>query len=505
MPQPAASLLVLLSSAAVLVLELLAARLLIPYVGNTLETYTAIIGVVLAGIALGTWLGGRAADRRDPRRLLAPLLVAGGALAAIAVPLVDGLGAGLRGASPFTTTVLTAITFLAPAAVLSAVTPVVIKLQLNSLDETGHVVGRLSALSTVGGIAGSFLTGFVLVALFPTRATIRVVAVLLVLGGIVVAVGLARGGAGRGLGRLGADGSAPLLGVAPLVLAALAGAASFATDGPCQEESRYYCIAVRAYAPDPSAQVLWLDTLSHSAVDPDDPSRLVFTYTAWYGDVITATFPDGRPLRALHVGAGGLTMPRWLRAEHPGSTQVVAELDPAVVRTAVERLGFAPGPDVGIRTADARRVAAELAADPAARGTFDVIVGDAFGGIAVPWHLATREAAADLAALLGPDGVYVLNVIDFGPREFLRAELATLSDVFPHVGVIRRGDGAGGNHVLIASHAPIDADAIRAVNAGRARADEVLTDAATAALADDAPVLTDDRAPVDQLLTPSPS
>ena len=503
MPPFAAALLVFLSSAAVLVLELLAARLLIPYVGNTLETYTAIIGVVLAGIALGTWLGGLAADRRDPRRLLAPLLVAGGALAAVAVPLVDGLGAGLRGASPFTTTVLTAITFLAPAAVLSAVTPVVIKLQLASLDETGHVVGRLSALSTVGGIAGSFLTGFVLVALFPTRATVRAVAVLLVLGGVLVAVLLARGGAGRALGRLGPDGSAPLLGIAPLVLALLAGGASLATDGPCEEESRYYCLAVRPYAPDPTAQVLWLDTLSHSAVDPADPTRLVFTYTAWYGDVISATFPDGRPLRALHVGAGGLTMPRWLRAEHPGSTQVVAELDPAVVRTAVDRLGFAPGPDVEIRTADARRVAAALAADPAARGTFDLVIGDAFGGIAVPWHLATREAAADLAALLGPDGVYVLNVIDFGPREFLRAEMATLADVFPHVGLVRRSDGAGGNHVIVASHAPIDATAIRAVNTARGRDDEVLVGAEASALAAEAPVLTDDRAPVDQLLTPT--
>ena len=103
MPSPFASLLVFLSSAAVLVLELLAARLLIPYVGNTIETYTAIIGIVLAGIALGTWLGGRAADRTAPRRLLAPLLVAGGALAAVTVPIVDVLAVGLRGTGAATT------------------------------------------------------------------------------------------------------------------------------------------------------------------------------------------------------------------------------------------------------------------------------------------------------------------------------------------------------------------------------------------------------------------
>lgn len=492
---------VFLSSAAVLVLELLAARLLIPYVGNTLETYTAIIGVVLAGIALGTWLGGRAADRRDPRRLVPPLLVAGGALAAVAVPLVDVLGAGRTGSGPLTTTVVTAITFLAPAAVLSAVTPVVIKLQLASLDETGHVVGRLSALSTLGGIAGTFLTGFVLVALFPTRATVRTVALLLVLGGITLALVLSRGGAGRALGRLGQDGSAPLLGIAPLVLAALAGGASLATDGRCDLESRYYCISVRDHGSEAGVQVLMLDTLAHSAIDLDDPTRLVFTYVAWYADAVTGSFPDGRPLRALHVGAGGLSMPRWLRVAHPGSTQVVAELDAAVVRTAVDRLGFTPGPDVVVRSADARRVAADLADDPRQRGTFDLVVGDAFGGIAVPWHLTTREAVADLAVLLGTGGVYVLNVIDFGPRDFLRAEAATLSEAFAHVAMLQRTGGPGGNHVLIASQAPLALDRIAAVNRARGRQDELIHGVALDMLIAGARPLTDDRAPVDQLLT----
>ena len=511
MPSPLASLLVFLSSAAVLVLELLAARLLIPYVGNTIETYTAIIGVVLAGIALGTWLGGRAADRTAPRRLLAPLLVAGGGLAAFTVPIVDVLGAGLRGTGPATAIVLATLAVLVPAAVLSAVTPVVIKLQLDSLERTGSVVGRLSAVSTFGGIAGTFLTGFVLVALFPTRATIRVLAVLLVLGGVTVAVGLARGGADRGLGRLGADGSTPLLGIAPLVVAALAIGASLGTSGPCEEESAYYCIAVRDDPRSDTGRVLWLDTLPHSHVDLADPTVLSFTYTAWYGDVIGAVAPDGDPLRALHVGAGGLTMPRYLRSEHPGSSQVVLELDPLVVDVAIERLGFAPGADVRIVTGDARRAVADLAAGGDGAGgaavagpPFDLVIGDAFGGIAVPWHLTTREFVADLRATMTDDGVYVLNLIDHGPRDLLRAEAATLADVFAHVGVLERADGRGGNHVLIASDSPLPVDAILARNRGRGRDDALVTGAALAALVEGAPVLRDDRAPVDQLLTPRP-
>jgi MFS family permease len=511
MPSFAASLLVFLSSAAVLVLELLAARLLIPYVGNTIETYTAIIGVVLGGIALGTWLGGRAADRTAPRRLLAPLLVSGGALAAFTVPVVDVLGVGLRGTGPASAMILATLAVLVPAAVLSAITPVVIKLQLDSLERTGSVVGRLSALATLGGIAGTFLTGFVLVALFPTRATIRMLALLLVLGGITVAFVLARSGE-RALGRLGDDGSTPLLGIAPVVVALLSIGVSLATDGPCEEESAYFCIAVRDDPDSATGRVLWLDTLPHSHVDPTDPTVLSFTYTAWYGDAIGAVAPDGGPLRALHIGAGGLTMPRYLRSEHPGSTQLVLELDPLVVDVAQRRLGFEPGDDVRIVTGDARRTVtdlAQLARTDGSVGTagaagFDLVIGDAFGGIAVPWHLTTREFVADLHTLMAPDGVYLLNIIDHAPRLFLRAELATIADVFRHVAVIERADGRGGNHVVVASDAPLPVDAITRRNRSRARDDVVTTGTTLAALVGDAGVLIDDRAPVDQLLTPRP-
>ena len=138
MPALAAAALVFLSSAAVLVLEILAARLLAPYVGDTLETYTAIIGTILAGIAVGSWYGGRSPTGATLARLIGPLLIVGGGLSFLAIPLVDLFGSGLRGASGVRPPSLTTlIAFFLPAAVLSAVTPAVIKLQLASLEETG--------------------------------------------------------------------------------------------------------------------------------------------------------------------------------------------------------------------------------------------------------------------------------------------------------------------------------------------------------------------------------
>jgi hypothetical protein len=504
MPPFAAAALVFLSSAAVLVLEILAARLLAPYVGVTLETYTAIIGVILAGIAVGSWLGGKAADARDPRGLLSPLLVVGGALAFASIPVIDLLGASLRGGGPAATTVLTVLAFFLPAAVLSGVTPAVIKIQLASLEETGRVVGRLSALSTAGAIFGTFFTGFLLVAAFPTRPVVRATAVFLIMLGVGTAVYL------RSERSVTAGGMVAVL---------AAGTLSFVSPHPCEHESAYYCAFIVEEGD--AGRALHLDTLRHSYVDLDDPSHLEFLYTQWFGDTIETIAPDGQPVTALHIGGGGFTMPGYLRSEHPGSFSTVLEVDPLLVELSQEKLGLELGPDLEILTGDARVTVAEVPDD-----TYDVVIGDAFGGVAVPWHLATEEFARLMAERMTADGVYMMNVIDYGPRDFLRAEVATLAEVFDHVAVIGRpgafgelgrtdpggqpqapvpDETVGGNHVVVASDRPLPIDALIATNRGRARVDLILHGAELEAFIEGAPVLTDDNAPVDQLLTPRPT
>ena len=149
----AARVLVFFASASVLVLEILAGRMMAPYVGVTLESFTGIIGTVLAGIAIGSWLGGRLADRYPPRRILPIVLISGGILALLTYPIVTLVGPS-SSASPVDIVVLAAVSFFAPAAVLSAVTPTVTKIRLHTLAETGSVVGRLSAIATAGAIFG---------------------------------------------------------------------------------------------------------------------------------------------------------------------------------------------------------------------------------------------------------------------------------------------------------------------------------------------------------------
>ncbi|MDN4162360.1 fused MFS/spermidine synthase [Nocardioides abyssi] len=473
------------ASAAVLVVELVALRLLAPYLGLTLETNTLVIGLALAAIALGSWGGGRAADVVDPRRTLAPLLGVSGVVVAATPFLVRGAAETAGGPVLL---LAAAVTIGVPGALLSAVTPMATKLALTSLAETGAVVGRLSGLSTAGSIAGTVLTGFVLVSAVPVSGILVGLGALLVLVAAVVGVRVqgARGAApvlalvvgGTGLGALGAV-------VAP---------------GGCDVETRYHCARVQTDPERASGRVLVLDGLRHSYVDLADPTHLEFEYVQAIASVVDASFPAGEPLAAYHLGGGGLTLPRYLAEVRPGTASLVSEIDPGVVAVDRDLLGLETGPRLEVRVEDGR-----LGLDRLTDDSRDLVVGDAFGGVSVPWHLTTREAVGEVRRVLRDEGVYAANLIDRGPLAFARAQVATLREVFDHValvarpGAFRRVDG--GNLVVVASDRPLDLAAVTRSLGDRGLGWTARADADLDGWVSDAEVLTDDHAPVDQLLT----
>jgi len=484
-PSWAAGTVVFGATAAVLVLEILAGRLLAPYVGVTLQTYTGIIGTVLAGIAVGTWYGGFLADNVDPRRLLGPLITLGGALSLATIPVVRLFGEAFAGGGIVAIVVLSALGFFAPAAVLSAVGPTVVKLRLRSLHQTGVVVGRLSALGTLGAIAGTFVTGFVLVSAAPVSTLITVLGIVLVAAGGGLWLWLSRGSPSLMIWALLAAGTGLGLGLAVGV--------------PCHVETVYYCARIEVDPDRPSGRLLVLDDLRHSYVDLDDPTHLEFRYTQLFAAALDVVRPGTEAMDALHIGGGGFTMPRLLAATRPGTSSLVLELDPGIVDIARERLGLTTDASLEVEVGDARLGVEDLGDDG-----YDVVFGDAFGGLAVPWHLTTRELVAELDRVLRPDGTYIVNVIDRPSTGFVRAEAATLADVFAHVAVLAPPAGAigrtGSNFVLVASQAPLDDAVLTAAAAGGPLDEVVLTGAELESWIGSADVLTDDFAPVDQLL-----
>ncbi|MDG4861955.1 fused MFS/spermidine synthase [Streptomyces sp. T-3] len=487
LPHWAAALLVAGATAAVLLLEVLASRLVAPYVGINLQVNSAVIGIALAAIALGAWGGGRLADRHNPASLLGGLLVAGGVATLLVLPLIRWAGKALNGTSPLAIILLASLAIFIPALLLSTVSPLVVKLQLRDLKRTGQVVGRLSAIGTIGGILATFLTGFVLVAALPSSTILLITGSLLVVSGVITELTVRRRGS--------------LLVTASVVLAVAGAGLTVTAPRTCHAETAYNCIQVNALPDNPSVKVLKLSTSEHSYVDLDDPTKLHMGYVQALASA-TDSLEPGRAIDAFHIGGGGMTLPMYLDKTRPGGDQLVYEIDPGLVKVSKEQLGFREHEQLKAVAGDGRTGLQKQPDD-----AYDLVVEDAFGAHSPPWHLTTREVVQDAERTLREGGYYLVNLIDFPPGDFARSAVATVQDVFPHVALLSfeqiLNGSTGGNVLVVASDRPIPVDEIRANLKKHDTTGQLIAaeESRTARFTRGAQPLRDDFAPVDQLVT----
>ena len=212
------------------------------------------------------------------------------------------------------------------------------------------------------------------------------------------------------------------------------------------------------------AWMLLIDGVPQSHVDLDDPGYLDFEYVRRIGHVIDEAAPAGQPLRVLHLGAGALTLARYVASTRPGSPQLAVEVDAALVD--LIRLRLPPrNPRLRVRVGDAR---AEL--ERLRPGSFDVVIADVFADGRTPAHLTSAEFWAAARRAVGDTGVVAANVADGAPLAHTRAQVATARAVFPHACLIAdaavlRGRRFG-NLVLVASPEPLPVDALTRRTAG---------------------------------------
>ena len=448
-----------LISLAFMTLEMVAGRMATRHLGSSIFGWTSIIGVMLGGLSLGNLIGGKAADRISGEKQASWLFLAASAMVLLILFLETPpafLGEEWAGTSvlsyapaltgmPWSLRVLTviALVFFLPSITMGTVSPVVTKLaidRLREVDRTGTAIGSVYAWGMVGSIAGTFLAGFVLIDVLGTK-------------GLILGISTAMALVATGLGGIGhaAWAGIPLgltfIALAPLPVLQRQGVAWGVRNvegNPETEsgiayldESNYYYIKVESEVMDlpspgtdpPSGgdgastdalkRTLVLDNLIHGYFVLGHPEHIEYDYEFIYAQVARRVAeqkadrlgiddPARVPLRALFLGGGSYTFPRYLQHAYPNAECDVAEIDPAVTEANHVALGLPRDTPIRTHWGDAR----QFVENAQGGESYDLVFGDAFNDFSVPWHLTTREFNELIAGLLDEHGAYLINIID---------------------------------------------------------------------------------------------
>lgn len=484
---------VFLASALLLLLEIVAGRLIAPYVGASLYTWTSVIGVILAGLSLGNWLGGHWADRGANERAVGVTLTLAGlaslavlVLLALVAPVIQGNGFDLLSASFLYVMSL----FFIPSMLLGIVTPLLTTMALWIDMRAGHIVGRMHALAALGSILGTFAAGYWLIQFFGTRTVITGSAIALFLLALPFLLPVART-------------------AMVFMLLAACGIAALASmfrgfENPCDKESQYYCIRVvdaQDQVPTGQARAMILDHLLHSINHAQYPHMLVSPYVQLMDELVLDHFDHrANKLRWFFSGGGAYTQPRALTILAPESDVTVAEIDPQVTRLAQAKM-FVTLDHMRVLHMDARVALARLQGE-----RFNVIVGDVFHDIVVPYHFITREYAHLVKDRLSSDGLYVLNIVDTLEDPLLvKSLIKTLKKEFQFVHAclpMKKSAELREAYVITASNKyqpPAYIESQRGFDRHWQRVTQKVL--ANGTLISEVPLLTDDFAPVERLVS----
>jgi spermidine synthase len=406
--------LVLAAGAGATSTEICASRLLAPYFGASTVVWANVIGLVLAALSIGYWLGGRIADRRPYPHVLGGLVVAGGALVAVipfvAQPLLDLTVRGLNDVSAGAVVgsfIGSLVLFAPPVVLLAMAAPFAIRLAVSDVAVAGAVSGRLYALSTVGSIAGVFVPAILTIELLGTQRTLVATGVVVALGGSLL------------LRRRWV--------VAPVALASVlavpVGIVKPVAGLLYEKDSQYQFVQVVQKGP---VRDLYLN--EGIAVHSEWRPHTVLTGDEW--DMFLAVPPLlGRPVRSVAIlGNAGGTTARAYGVFYPSARIDGVELDPTVTAAARRYMGLGRIRRLHVVTADARPFLQRT------HDRFDLILVDAYRQPYVPFYLATQQFFRLVRSRLRPGGIVALNVATVpGDHRLAEGIAATLRTEFPQV------------------------------------------------------------------------
>ena len=371
---------------ALMVFELAGARILAPGIGSSTYVWTSVIGVIIAALSLGYWIGGKVADSRGYLIDVARLCLLASLLVVVMMLQYQGVIAWVAESfeDPRVQGVVSSLLLFAPTSfVLGMISPYLAKMNVRSLKTTGRSIASLSALNSVGGIVGTFAAGFILFGYIGSHETMALVALLL------VAVSWLAVPRVQWRLRL-----LITLAVMVCVGAPSQTAQAISIDTP----SAHYTIAemgsLRLLATGPSA--------AQSGIDRTQPGRLAFWYTQQIADIV-AHAPEKADI--LVLGGGAFTLPQYLAQKYPDTTIDVVEIDPELAGIARKYFGYKDPENVNLHFTDARTYVNQT------DKTYDIVVADVYGDAHVPFSFLTREYGNRVNAITKPGGIVAANII----------------------------------------------------------------------------------------------
>lgn len=424
---------------ALMAYELVAARLLAPSVGSSTYVWTGVIGVIIIALSAGCWLGGRVADYRHAPQDVGLLLIIAAALVVATMLNANDVLRWLTTTldEPRIQAVVAALVLFAPASfVLGAASPYLAKLNVSSLNTAGRSVANLSALDAVGGIAGTFVTGFVLLGAIGLNETLALVA------GILLATSWLF--MPRWQWRLRA------LMVGVVIIAALNGlCAPKRGDVSVETPSAHYSIVNYTNNGRQIRGLVTGPTGVQSGVYLDGAKDLPF----WYTRRMVETTIAAKPHTVLLLGGGAFTMAEYMARQLPNTQIDVVEIDPGLENISRQYFSYQSLPNVKLIFDDARTYIQRT------NRHYDVVLIDVYNGGEIPYSLLTAEYGNELARIVREDGLVVANLIaglNNAPCcELFAAFDAVYRRTWPHAWyAAQHSDLSRGNYVIAYSKKP---------------------------------------------------
>jgi len=479
----------------VMALEIVTSRILTPVFGSTIYTWGSLIGVILSGLSLGYFLGGRISDDHPSFDKICGIVFSVG-LFIVAIPffathVVDFSIAVLPG-TQYTPLLTTFLLLMFPSVLLGFVSPYVIKLGTNTLQKVGNISGNLYSIATIGSIFGTFVTVFVLI---PNLAVNQII---FGLGIALIASSL-----------IGLKKPPKVIAVAILVTLLIPWTSVSLHPFPhygtllFEKETVFSHLDVSEFGDNRS---LYLDGMQHSTMNLNDPLDLVIDYTEYFHLGMMFN-PDAT--NVLFVGGGGFTGPKNFLALYPDTKIDVIEIDSDVIDVAKKYFNLQEDPRLQIFNDDARKHLSLF------EKKYDLIILDAYASTYVPYHLMTHEFFQTLEQRLESDGVIVSNLlgsIEGNHSQIVKAVYKTMKETFPVAYVFPTESPPTNlqNVMIVSSNQPYEFDRLSLFeiaknNPSNYLVDELSTDDHFYQKSVDisaAPIITDQRNPLEIMINP---